>query len=77
MPGIGGIEAARRIMAARPQTVLILISAYAVEDLPADARQCGARAVLSKQHLRPRTIARLWHLAARTPAGVVMTGFES
>src|SRR5688500_10235737 len=35
MPGIGGIEAARRIMAACPETVLVLVSAYAVEDLPA------------------------------------------
>jgi CheY-like chemotaxis protein len=77
MPGIGGIEAARRIMAACPWTVLVLISAYAVEDLPADALHCGARAVLSKQQLRPRTITRLWSLAGTTPPGSLLTGLES
>jgi two-component system, NarL family, invasion response regulator UvrY len=77
MPGIGGIEAARRIVAECPETVLVLISAYAVEDLPVDARHCGARAVLSKQQLRPRTITRLWSLAGTTPPGSLLTGVES
>ena len=77
MPGIGGIEAARRIMAACPQTVLVLISAYAVEDLPIDARHCGARAVILKQQLRPSTIPRLWYLAGSTPAGGLLTGLGS
>ena len=77
MPGIGGIEAARRIMAACPQTVLVLISAYAVEDLPIDAQHCGARAVISKQQLRPSTITRLWSLARSTPAGGVLTELGS
>ena len=77
MPGIGGIEAARRIMAACPETVLVLVSAYAVEDLPADAHRCGARAVLSKQQLRPRTITRLWQLAGTTPPGSLLPAVES
>jgi DNA-binding NarL/FixJ family response regulator len=64
MEGIGGIEAARRIVALRPRTVLALISVYAPEDLPAGAWTCGAAAVLRKDCLRPRVLTRLWELAA-------------
>jgi two-component system, NarL family, invasion response regulator UvrY len=60
MPGIGGIEAARRIVAARPDVVVALISAYSVEDLPPEALNCGAHAVLAKHALRPRAITELW-----------------
>ena len=60
MPGIGGIEAARRILAARPETLLALVSVYAPDDLPAEAWTCGARAILPKERLRPGVLARLW-----------------
>ncbi|MEA2180349.1 MAG: two-component system, NarL family, invasion response regulator UvrY [Solirubrobacteraceae bacterium] len=72
MPGIGGIEASRQIVAANPEVVVALISAYAVDDLPSAVLSCGARAVLAKHRLRPQAIARLWDLAARTPAGTVL-----
>lgn len=72
MPGIGGIEAARRIVAARPEVVVALISAYAVDDLPPDTMRCGARAVLAKHRLRPQAILRLWELARATPPGTVL-----
>jgi two-component system, NarL family, invasion response regulator UvrY len=48
MAGIGGIEATRRIAAARPGTVTVLLSTYRAEDLPAEARSCGAAAYVHK-----------------------------
>jgi DNA-binding NarL/FixJ family response regulator len=59
MPGIGGIAAARDIVATLPDTVVALISGRAVQDLPADAWSCGAHAVLTKDVLRPQVLARL------------------
>jgi DNA-binding NarL/FixJ family response regulator len=60
MPGADGIEATRRLLARRPQTVVILVSAGAPEQLPADCGTCGAAAVLAKQDLRPAMLAELW-----------------
>ena len=48
MPGIGGIEAARAIRATHPETITILLSTYREEDLPPQARTCGAAAYLHK-----------------------------
>lgn len=42
LPGISGIEATRRVLAAVPGTTVVLLSTYAVDDLPADATECGA-----------------------------------
>ena len=42
MPGIGGIEATRRIRAARPDVIVVLMSTYDLDDLPAAAADCGA-----------------------------------
>jgi two-component system invasion response regulator UvrY len=50
MPGIGGVEAARRMLAASPRMRLILISASRGE-VPEDAWTCGASTVLEKQEL--------------------------
>lgn len=59
MPGEGGIAAAREIVGARPDSVVALISGKDVADLPADAWNCGAHAVLGKDVLRPQVLARL------------------
>ena len=48
MAGIGGIEATRRIAAAQPGMVSVLLSTYRAEDLPAEARSCGAAAYVHK-----------------------------
>jgi two-component system invasion response regulator UvrY len=48
MPGIGGIEAARRIATARPAIVTILLSTYRAQDLPVEAQSCGAAAYVHK-----------------------------
>jgi DNA-binding NarL/FixJ family response regulator len=60
MPGIGGIEAARRIHAAQPNVMLLLMSTYDVEDLPAAAAHCGATSYLHKETLSPELLRRLW-----------------
>ena len=76
MPGIGGIEAARRIHAALPDAVIVLVTAEAVEDLPAEAWSCGIRAILPKQRLRRRAVARIWELARATPPGSLLTSID-
>ena len=63
MPGMGGIEATRRIRAAHPDLMVLLMSTYDVEDLPAGAADCGAAAYLHKEHLSPEVLTRLWRAA--------------
>jgi DNA-binding NarL/FixJ family response regulator len=63
MPGISGIEAARRIAASHPRTVVVLLSTYNADDLPADAASCGAAAYVNKEEFGPDTLVRL---AAKT-----------
>jgi DNA-binding NarL/FixJ family response regulator len=60
MPGIDGIEATRRITAAHPETMVVLVSTYAAGDLAADARSCGAAAYVHKEELAPRILRELW-----------------
>jgi DNA-binding NarL/FixJ family response regulator len=60
MPGIDGCEASRRITAARPSTVVLLVSTYSVDDLPSDARSCGAAEYLSKEDLAPDVLTDAW-----------------
>ena len=60
MPGIGGIEATRRLRAAHPELIVLLTSTYDVEDLPPEVASCGAAAYLHKEHLTPDVLARLW-----------------
>ena len=43
LPGINGIEATRRITPSHhPDAVVLLLSTYQADDLPADASSCGA-----------------------------------
>jgi len=63
MPGMGGIEATRRIRAAHPDLMVLLMSTYDVEDLPAGAADCGAAAYLHKENLSPHLLTRLWRAA--------------
>jgi two-component system invasion response regulator UvrY len=63
MPGMGGIEATRRIRAAHPDLMVVLMSTYDVEDLPAGAAECGAAAYVHKEHLCPDLLTRLWRAA--------------
>jgi DNA-binding NarL/FixJ family response regulator len=63
MPGMGGIEAARRICAADPGVVVVLMSTYDVEDVPVAASACGAAAYLHKERLSPEVLSRIWQAA--------------
>lgn len=60
MPEMNGIEATRRIVAAHPDTVVILCSTYDVADLPPGAAASGARAYVNKEQLAADTLRRLW-----------------
>jgi DNA-binding NarL/FixJ family response regulator len=66
MPGIGGIEAARRIAGQRAEGVTILVSSYGAEDLAADARSCGAAGYLRKDDFGPRTLTAAWERRGQT-----------
>ena len=59
-PGIGGIEATRRIVDAHPGTTVVLVSTYQASDLPAEAETSGAVGYLNKEDLTPRVVRRLW-----------------
>jgi two-component system invasion response regulator UvrY len=60
MEGIGGIEATRRITAAHPGVKVVLLSTYDAEDLPDDARHCGAAAYVHKEQFGPDVLEKVW-----------------
>ena len=60
MGGIDGIEAARRISGAHPQTMVVLLSTYELSDLPPAARSSGAAAYVNKDDFGGRVLRRLW-----------------
>ena len=60
MPGINGTEATRRIVAEQPEIVVVLLSTYHADDLPADATTCGARAYVNKEEFGPGVLRDLW-----------------
>jgi DNA-binding NarL/FixJ family response regulator len=66
LPGINGIEATRRILAGDPAARVVLLSTYALDDLPGDAARCGAVAYINKEDLTP---ARLRALGSVEQAG--------
>jgi two-component system, NarL family, invasion response regulator UvrY len=63
MPGMGCIEATSRIRATHPDLMVLLMSTYDVEDLPAGADDCGAATYLHKENLSPDLLTRLWRAA--------------
>jgi len=66
MPGINGIEAARQITTAHPEIVVLLLSTYREEDLPSDARDCGAAAYVNKEEFAPSVIQDVWDKHSKT-----------
>ena len=60
MPGIDGVEAARRISETAPSTVVFLCSTYNLADLPAAVGEGGVAAYVHKEELRPELLAALW-----------------
>lgn len=66
MDGISGIEAARRITGEHPEVRVVLLSTYRAEDLPADARTCGAAAYVHKEMFGPDELEDVWAAAPGT-----------
>jgi two-component system invasion response regulator UvrY len=60
MGAMDGIEATRLITDELPDTMVVLVSTYQIDDMPPSARQCGAAAYLNKDELSPRTVRTLW-----------------
>jgi DNA-binding NarL/FixJ family response regulator len=60
MPGMGGVEATRRLVERRAGIVVFLVS---VDRQGEDLRPCGAAAFLSKQTLSSRALRQAWDLA--------------
>jgi DNA-binding NarL/FixJ family response regulator len=71
MPGLDGIEVARRLRATHPDTLLVLISIEDALDLPAAARIAQTVPLVRKQDFGPRLLRAIWHdhrPEARTPS---------
>ena len=60
MPGMGGIEATRRIVTADPDVVVILCSTRDLADVPGTVAASGARAYLSKETFGVEALRRIW-----------------
>jgi DNA-binding NarL/FixJ family response regulator len=60
LPGINGIEATRRIVAAAPETLVIMLSTYRADDLPSDAVDCGATRYVHKEDFGPGVLREIW-----------------
>jgi two-component system invasion response regulator UvrY len=60
MPGLGGIEAGRRIKVALSKTVLIFISTTRPVELPLEIDQTGADATVWKSELHPDSLDAIW-----------------
>jgi DNA-binding NarL/FixJ family response regulator len=60
MPGMNGIEAARRIAAGHPETVVVLISTDDFTDAVSTVRSCGAAAFVRKQDFGAAFLQALW-----------------
>jgi two-component system, NarL family, invasion response regulator UvrY len=60
MPGMDGLETARRLSEADPNATLVLISLEEVPELPSAAGEVGAAAYVRKQDLSTRALRELW-----------------
>ena len=60
MAGMDGIETARRLTAASPTRLVVLVSSGDVLQLSEPAARAGAAAILRKQWLSPRFLRGLW-----------------
>jgi two-component system invasion response regulator UvrY len=60
MPGMDGVETARRLRAAHPELVIVLISLEDPSSVPSTAADCGAVTFVRKQDFGPRLLRRLW-----------------
>ena len=67
MPGMGGVEAARRLSHLHPEIMVVLISVHGPDLLPpALLAEADAAVFVPKEELHPRLLSELWraHQAA-------------
>ena len=66
MPGMDGIETARRLHQQHPDSVVVLITIEEAPNLPAGLSSCGAADLVRKQDFGPALLRRVWdaHSAA-------------
>lgn len=67
MPGMDGIETARRLAVANPRAVVFLISLEDLADLPSTASAVGAASHVRKQELSPQRLRELWDAHGLAP----------
>ncbi len=60
MAEMDGIETSKRLTAAHPDAVVVLVSIEDPLNLPGEVGFCGAADVIRKQDVRPRLLRRLW-----------------
>jgi len=60
MPGMDGVETARRLSAASPRSTIVLVSTEYADDLPPGMESCGAAAYLPKAEFGTAALRRLW-----------------
>ena len=68
MPGMNGLELARRIRESYPDTVVLLVSSDDHVEGAATARASGACAFIRKENMRPATLRGLWRIHGRANA---------
>jgi two-component system, NarL family, invasion response regulator UvrY len=66
MPGLDGIETARRLGTVAPEAVVVLVSLDKIGDLPSAITSVGAAAHLRKQELSPTALRGLWRMHGRS-----------
>jgi DNA-binding NarL/FixJ family response regulator len=65
MPGMDGIETARRLLAADPGIVVVFISTESPADLSPSLDSAGAATYLRKHELSPAALRRVWDAHGR------------
>jgi two-component system, NarL family, invasion response regulator UvrY len=55
-----GVDVTREITSADEAPYVLLLSTHALEDLPPDARRCGAGGYINKEQFSPRVLRTMW-----------------
>jgi DNA-binding NarL/FixJ family response regulator len=63
LPGMGGAEATRRILADMPGAVVVLLSTRDADEVGSLAADCGAAAYIAKSIFSSRTLTDAWAAA--------------
>ena len=69
LPGIDGLEATRRILAADRPPVVLLVSTYEAEEYEPRASECGAAAYIPKSVFSPDRLETAWTAWTAAAAG--------